>query len=214
MPGGMLRVHFPHNVSKPAEPVHSPCEAHQRFSGEQREPAGRHDGDRPDQVQVDPGPAQDRKAHLLVDDESHRSHHQQHGERMHEHDCGVLAERGRAETDRGGAMRVRAGSFLDFENRATAPYGGISLDYNTNSTFGMCVASTTSPYLPAGSCKLVNAPGLNWRHIILRYAGSGTVLIDLYARALSPRLEIRTPCRQRSDGAARRGLPLASTCMQ
>jgi hypothetical protein len=25
-------------------------------------------------------------------------------------------------------MRVRVGSLLDFENRATAPYGGISLD--------------------------------------------------------------------------------------
>jgi hypothetical protein len=68
-----------------------------------------------------------------------------------------------------------AAAFLDFENRSTAPYGGIQLGYGTPTQFVLCAASTTNSYLPSGSCSAVAAPALNsWHNVILRYAGTGT----------------------------------------
>ncbi|HXJ24031.1 MAG TPA: LamG-like jellyroll fold domain-containing protein [Polyangia bacterium] len=65
-------------------------------------------------------------------------------------------------------------AFLDFENRFTAPYGGIQLYFPSAGMFALCVASTTNSYL-TGSCKDVGAPAANaWHHVILRYAGTGT----------------------------------------
>jgi hypothetical protein len=67
-----------------------------------------------------------------------------------------------------------ANSFFDFNNRTTAPYGGIQLAYFTVTQFSLCVATTTDPYL-GGSCAVINAPAANaWHHVIMRYAGTGT----------------------------------------
>jgi Divergent InlB B-repeat domain/Concanavalin A-like lectin/glucanases superfamily len=64
--------------------------------------------------------------------------------------------------------------FLDFENRFTAPYGGIQLYYVSATQLGICVATTSSPYL-TGSCALFAPPAAGaWHNIILRYAGTGT----------------------------------------
>jgi hypothetical protein len=65
-------------------------------------------------------------------------------------------------------------SFLDFDNRSTAPYGGIQLSAFSTTQLSMCVSTTTSSYL-TGSCPIFNGPALNsWHNIILRYAGTGT----------------------------------------
>ena len=65
-------------------------------------------------------------------------------------------------------------SFLDFNNRSTAPYGGLQLSYYSATQYSICVATTTSSYL-TGSCPVFNAPSSNaWHHVIVRYAGTGT----------------------------------------
>jgi hypothetical protein len=65
-------------------------------------------------------------------------------------------------------------AFFDFNNRSTAPYGGVQLAYSSSTQFSMCVASTTNSYL-GGSCGLFSAPATGaWHHVILRYAGTGT----------------------------------------
>jgi hypothetical protein len=67
-----------------------------------------------------------------------------------------------------------ANAFFDFNNRSTAPYGGIQLGYYSATQFTMCVSTTTNSYL-GGSCAVFNAPATGaWHHVILRYAGTGT----------------------------------------
>jgi hypothetical protein len=65
--------------------------------------------------------------------------------------------------------------FFDFNNRSSAPYGGIQLAYFTNNTqITMCVATTSTAYL-GGSCGAHTAPAAGaWHHVIVRYAGTGT----------------------------------------
>ncbi len=65
-------------------------------------------------------------------------------------------------------------SFLDFNNRTTAPYGGLQLSYLSATQFSMCVATTTNSFL-TGSCPVFAAPaGGAWHNVIIRYAGTGT----------------------------------------
>jgi hypothetical protein len=65
-------------------------------------------------------------------------------------------------------------AFLDFNNRSTAPYGGIQLGIASASQMSICVATTTSSYL-TGSCPVFTSPAASsWHHMILRYAGTGT----------------------------------------
>jgi hypothetical protein len=67
-----------------------------------------------------------------------------------------------------------ASSFLDFNNRFTAPYGGIQLAYENATQLILCAASTTNSYL-GGSCGIHAAPATGaWHHVIVRYAGTGT----------------------------------------
>jgi hypothetical protein len=65
-------------------------------------------------------------------------------------------------------------AILDFNNRSTAPYGGIQVGYGTSTTYSMCVSTTTNSFL-TGSCKSVTAPAAGaWHNVIIRYAGTGT----------------------------------------
>jgi hypothetical protein len=65
-------------------------------------------------------------------------------------------------------------SFFDFNNRTTAPYGGIQLGYLSATQFSMCVATTSNSYL-TGSCPVFAAPASgSWHNVIIRYAGTGT----------------------------------------
>lgn len=65
-------------------------------------------------------------------------------------------------------------AFFDFENRTTAPYGGVQIAYPSASTFSFCVASTSNPYI-SGSCASSTGPATaSWHNVILSYAGTGT----------------------------------------
>jgi hypothetical protein len=68
---------------------------------------------------------------------------------------------------------VQGSSFLDCNNRATAPYGGVQLGL-TGTSVSVCVSTTTSSFL-GGSCNGFTAPSANvWHHWIVRYSGAGT----------------------------------------
>jgi len=65
-------------------------------------------------------------------------------------------------------------SFLDFNNRFTAPFGGIQLSYASATQFSICAATTSNSFL-TGSCPYLSAPSTGaWHNVILRYAGTGT----------------------------------------
>jgi hypothetical protein len=68
---------------------------------------------------------------------------------------------------------VAGSSFLDCNNRSTAPYGGVQLGL-TNASVSLCVSTTSNSYL-SGGCNGFTAPSANtWHHWILRYDGTGT----------------------------------------
>ena len=64
-------------------------------------------------------------------------------------------------------------TLIDFNNRYSAPYGGVQLAQN-GSTINVCIASTSNPFL-GGSCLGFPAPTAGaWHNYIVRYAGTGT----------------------------------------
>jgi Divergent InlB B-repeat domain len=65
-------------------------------------------------------------------------------------------------------------AFLDFNNRGTAPYGGLQFSYLSPTLFSLCASTTTNSYL-TGSCPVFAAPATGaWHNVIIRYAGTGT----------------------------------------
>jgi hypothetical protein len=62
------------------------------------------------------------------------------------------------------------GIFMDFDNRSTAPYGGIQLFPGAGSTAGLILSSTSLSYVPAGNPNTVNigASGA-WHNLIMVY---------------------------------------------
>jgi len=63
---------------------------------------------------------------------------------------------------------------IDFNNRVTAPFGGIQLAYFNTTQLTVCAATATNSFL-TGSCPLLSAPAADaWHNVILRYAGTGT----------------------------------------
>ena len=73
-----------------------------------------------------------------------------------------------------------ANSFLDFNNRFTAPYGGLQLSYSSATQYSMCVATTTSSYL-TGSCPPSSNPAPSTRTHVAPRPSSATP-----ARARAP----------------------------
>ncbi|MBK9036884.1 MAG: hypothetical protein IPL61_37475 [Myxococcales bacterium] len=68
---------------------------------------------------------------------------------------------------------AQGSAFLDCNNRATSPYGGVQLGL-TGPDVSLCVSTTSNSYL-SGGCAGFTAPSANtWHHWLLRYDGVGT----------------------------------------